>query len=226
MWGAFLLFFVPVGGGIPLGVIKARDAGVAPLLTAGVYLLSDVVLALTNEPMVQLFRWLGRHVPALGTLGAAFSRVTGAVGLKEDGPRGPLGLILLSFTVSMTTSRAAAAAAGHGFLPGWTLAIIGDMLYFAVLMASTLWLSGVFGDDRITIGAVLLGTWVIPLLLRRVRGKGTRRVASPRTAALSPSPATASVAPALSLEPVRAPRPAVRTHGGTAPHRPRSKRRH
>jgi hypothetical protein len=38
------------------------------------------------------------------------------------------------------TGRAAAKAAGHGFLPGWAIAITGDMIYFVVLMASTLWL--------------------------------------------------------------------------------------
>ena len=36
--GAFLLFLVPVGGGIPLGVLMARDGGVTPLITALLYL--------------------------------------------------------------------------------------------------------------------------------------------------------------------------------------------
>jgi hypothetical protein len=74
------------------------------------------------------------------------------------------------------TGRAAAAAAGHGFLPGWAIAITGDMLYFAVLMASTLWLQGVLGDERLTIGAVLFVMLVLPSLVRRfTEGASPRR---------------------------------------------------
>src|SRR5437762_457233 len=83
-----------------------------------------------------------------------------------------------------TTGRAAAAAAGHGFFSGWALAITGDMGYFALLMGSTLWLSTIFGDDRFTIGAVLVGTWVLPLLIRRLR----RRMANKAEPVLEFSP--------------------------------------
>ena len=53
--GIFLLFCVPVGGGIPLGVLMARDAGLPPALTLSLYFVSDLVLALTTEPS-----WHGR----------------------------------------------------------------------------------------------------------------------------------------------------------------------
>ena len=95
--------------------------------------------------------------------------------------RGPLGLILFSFSISPTSGRAAAAAAGHGFLSGWTLAIIGDMLFFGVLMATTLWVTSVFGDSRQLIGAVAIGAWVLPLLIRRLRAARRARLrVSPR----------------------------------------------
>ena len=71
----------------------------------------------------------------------------------------------MSLTLDPTAGRAAAAAAGHGFVPGWTLAIIGDMIYFVLLMASTLWVSSVVGDDRVTLGAVYLA-------LDRLEGQG------------------------------------------------------
>jgi hypothetical protein len=167
--GVFLMFLMPVGGGIPLGVLMARDAGVSPLLTAGLYFVSDVVLAFTAEPMVALLRWLSRHVPFLARVGQRLGSLTGTAGLRDEGMRGPLGLVLVSFSISPTTGRAAAAAAGHGFISGWTLAILGDMAYFGLLMASTLWVSSVFGDDRLTIGLVLVATWVIPLMIRRAR---------------------------------------------------------
>ncbi|HEV7663369.1 MAG TPA: hypothetical protein VGQ62_07525 [Chloroflexota bacterium] len=208
VFGIFLLFCLPVGGGIPLGVIMARDAGLSPLLTAGLYLASDVVLAVTTEPMLALLRWLSKRVAFLARLGHVFGRLTGTVGLQEGGVRGPLGLILLAFSVSPTTGRAAAAAAGHGFFSGWTLAILGDMAYFGVLMATTLWVSSMFGDDRLTIGAVLIGTWVLPLLIRRLRGK---RPTPPGTSASARStrlPA-AMAATALTPLPPASPMPAA-----------------
>ena len=167
--GAFLLFLVPVGGGIPLGVLMARDGGVSPLVTALLYLASDVVIALFAEPWLAFLRWVGRRVAFLGRVGERLSRLSGGAGLKDGGARGPLGLVLVSFTTSPTMGRAATSAAGHGFLTGWALAITGDMLYFALLMASTLWISGVLGDERVTVGAVLVITWVLPTVLRRVR---------------------------------------------------------
>ena len=82
---------------------------------------------------------------------------------------GPLALVLVSFGVDPMTGRAAAAAAGHGFLPGWTIAITGDMFYFALLMISTLWLGAALGDDRLTIGVMLFVMLVLPAILRRWR---------------------------------------------------------
>jgi hypothetical protein len=165
-WGAFLLFLIPIGGGIPSGVLIGRDAGVSPIVLALLYLVSDVFLAVTHEPVLIFFRYLGRIVPVLGQRMTALMAQSG---LRDSGPRGPLGLILLSFTVDPITGRATAAAAGHGFIPGWTFAIVGDMFYFGVLMASTIWLSDVLGDERRTVGAVLLGMWLMPMLIRRWR---------------------------------------------------------
>jgi hypothetical protein len=49
------------------------------------------------------------------------------------------------------------------------LAIIGDMAYFALLMASTLWLSNVLGNDRLTIVIAIATAWILPLVLQRMR---------------------------------------------------------
>jgi hypothetical protein len=166
--GAFLLFCVPIGGGIPAGVLMARAAGVPPPGTAVLYLLSDVVLAFTFEPVLLLLARLGRWVPVLGRMGAAVQALATRTAGAHAGARGPLGLVLVSFGVDPMTGRAAAAAAGHGFVRGWAIAIAGDMLYFVVLMASTLWLQGMFGDERITIAAVLVVMLVLPSLIRRV----------------------------------------------------------
>jgi hypothetical protein len=183
--GAFMLFLVPVGGGIPLGVLIARDGGVSPLITALLYLASDVVIAFFAEPWLALRRWVGRRVPFVGRVGALFQRFSSGAGLRDSGARGPLGLVLVSFTTSPTMGRAATSAAGHGFLTGWALAITGDMLYFALLMASTLWISGILGDDRLTVGIVIVTGWVLPAVIRRVR----------RSRVVTPEPAMAEMAP-------------------------------
>jgi hypothetical protein len=209
-WGVFLVFVTQIGAGIPLGVLMGRNAGISPVMMAGLYMASDVVLALTMEPILALLRWLGRRVEILGRLGNRLSRFSGAAGLQGGGVRGPLGLILFSFSVSPTAGRAASEAAGHGFVSGWTLAIIGDMAYFGLVMASTLWVSSVFGDDRLTIGAVLLATWLVPMLIRRARRSAPP--AAPPTPPWRVAPAVAT--PAVgSADAPRLPRKTV-THNG------------
>jgi hypothetical protein len=180
--GVFLLFTIfPGGAGIPFGIIMARDAGMLPIVTLALYALSDVVGAVMAEPYVLLLRWLGRKVSWIGAIGRNFTRLTGAAGLAGSGKRGPLGIVLVSFTVSMATARATAAAAGHGPVVGWALAILGDLGYFLVLMASTLWLSAVLGDERMTIGIVLGAMWVLPMLIRKWRERNMPIPAPART---------------------------------------------
>jgi hypothetical protein len=69
------------------------------------------------------------------------------------------------------TGRAATIFAGHGFLTGWALAIAGDMLYFMVLMVSTLWLNQLLGDGTWTIVIITVAMLVVPALIRRWRRK-------------------------------------------------------
>ncbi len=180
VFGVFLIFVLPTVVGIPLGVIMGRDAGLSPLVMASLYFASDLVLAVTAEPMLAGLRWVSRRVWLLNRLGARLARLTETTGLQEGGVRGPLGLILVSFTVNPLAGRAAAAAAGHGFFSGWALAIIGDMIYFALIMASTLWISSVFGNDRLAIGVVLIVAFLAPILLRRLR-RGSTKAGAPQT---------------------------------------------
>jgi hypothetical protein len=172
--GAFLLFLIPIGGGIPLGVIMGTDAGVSPPMLALMYFVSDIFMAVTHEPFFWLLAWLANIFPALGKVRDFFAKASGAAGLKDEGGHGPLGLVLFSFTVDPVSARGAAAAAGHGFLAGWAFSIAGDMLYFGVLMAATLWLRDLFGDERSTIGVTLLTVWGISWFIRR-RQKQARR---------------------------------------------------
>jgi hypothetical protein len=158
----------------------ARDAGLSPLVTAGLYLVSDLVLAVTAEPFLLLLAAFRRRNAVLGRAGAILERLANTAGLQEGRARGPLGVILISFSIMPIVGRMASEAAGYGFITGWTLAIIGDMAYFGLIMASTLWISSVFGNDRLTIGAVLLASWGLPLLLRRFRRRSSGPAQRPR----------------------------------------------
>ena len=52
------LFLLPVGGGIPAGVLLAQSKGLAWPITTGLYLVSDVVLPLPlNRSFGFLPRW-------------------------------------------------------------------------------------------------------------------------------------------------------------------------
>ena len=188
--GVLLIFLVgPLGTGIPLGIIMGHDLGLSPVATAGIYLVRDVITAFIVEPELALFRWLSRRNAFLGRVGVFLSRLTQKAGLNDDGPRGPLGLVIFSFIVDPVSARAAASAAGHGFIAGWTLAIIGDMAYFGVLLASTLWLTSIFGDDRLSIGLILVAMWLVPVLLKRFRR------ATPAATAPAPAPVSAPIGP-------------------------------
>ena len=118
-WGGVLtLFLIPVGGGIPAGVLLARARGIGWPAMELLYFISDVLIAFGVDPM---------------------------------------------------TGRTAAHAAGHGFLSGWTLAITGDMMYFTVIMVSTLWLNSVLGDGTKTMVIILIAMFAVPELIKRWR---------------------------------------------------------
>ena len=164
------LFLLPVGGGIPAGVLLARDNGLAWPVTAGLYLVSDVALALAFEPILRLLAALGRVIPLMARLGAALKRVSarGVTHLSGTGA-GPLALIMISFGVDPMTGRASALAAGHGFLAGWAFAIAGDLLYFAVIALTTLRLNSYFHDPNTTMLIVLGAMFIVPMLVRYFR---------------------------------------------------------
>jgi hypothetical protein len=88
-------------------------------------------------------------------------------------------LIMVSFGVDPMTGRAAAVAAGHGFVTGWTLAIIGDMIYFTLMMASILYLNNLLGDGTWATVIILVVTTAVPFLIRRIReGRRTEKMKS------------------------------------------------
>jgi hypothetical protein len=166
------LFLLPVGGGIPAGVLLASSKGLAWPITTGLYLVSDVVLAIAFEPILRLLAAVVGKVPFLARLCATLRAVTAhSVSHISGTTAGPLALVMVAFGVDPMTGRATALAAGHGFLAGWAIAIAGDMLYFVVIALTTLRLNSYFKDPNTAILVVLGAMFFMPVLARYFRSK-------------------------------------------------------
>lgn len=133
------LFIIPVGGGIPAGVLLAQAKGVAWPVTTSIYLVSDILLACAFEPILRLIALVCSRVHFLTKLSTAIKAASARTVEQFHGTgAGPIAMIMIAFGVDPMTGRATAMAAGHGFIAGWAFAIIGDMLYFGVIAISTL----------------------------------------------------------------------------------------
>ena len=170
-WDVFLLFLIPVGGGIPAGVLLAQKQSIFWPGMMALYFLSDLVLACVFDPLMLIFIAASKRSVALARLAQAFRESTRKTVPLYGTRMGPLALILISFGVDPMTGRVATAAAGHGFFSGWMLAIIGDMGYFSLIMISTLWLNNLLGDGTATTVIIMLAMFVVPHLIRRLRAK-------------------------------------------------------
>ena len=165
-----MLFLLPVGGGIPAGVLLARAKGLAWPMTAGLYFVSDLLLALAFEPILRILVAWGGRVPFLARLSLAMkAAMARSVAHLSGTGAGPFALVMIAFGVDPMTGRATALAAGHGFLAGWALAIAGDMLYYAVIALTTLRLNAYFRNPNTTILVVLGVMMVMPFLVRSFR---------------------------------------------------------
>ena len=170
MLPVLMLFLIPVGGGIPAGVLLARTNGLAWPVAAGLYFVSDVILAFAFEPILRLLVMLGTKIPLLARMSAAMKVVMDRTAAHYGGVgAGPFTLIMIAFGVDPMTGRAAAMAAGHGFVAGWAIAIAGDMLYYGVIAFSTLRLNAYFKDPNTTMFIVLGAMIVVPVLARRLK---------------------------------------------------------
>lgn len=169
MLGVLSLFLIPIGGGIPAGVLLARSRGLVWWLTAFLYFVSDVILACVFEPMMHGFIKLGRKSPGLARFTEAMSLSMRNTALKYGVSPGPFTLIMIAFGVDPMTGRTAAHMAGHGFVSGWAIAITGDMMYYGVIAYTTLKVNSWLGDPNVTTVIILLGMFLAPPLIRRVR---------------------------------------------------------
>lgn len=174
-WQVLTLFLVPVGGGIPAGVILADQLQLGWATTAFLYLISDVILALVFEPAMLLFLSLSSRSPRMMAFRTHLARSMAQVTRVPSFHLSPFRLILLTFGTDPMTGRSIAKAAGHGFLSGWLLTIIGDMIFFSVVMISTLYLNSVLGNGVAAAVIVTLLILAMPSLLRKLRGQSVNQ---------------------------------------------------
>ena len=171
LWDVLVIFLIPFGGGIPGGVMLAQSRGIAWPMMMLLYFISDVILACAFEPVMHLFIRLGKRVQFLARV-SAIMKLTIQKTIEHYGnSSGIFALIMIAFGVDPMTGRAVAVAAGHGFLVGWMIAIAGDMIYFTLLMISTIWLKGILGDGTWTMLIIFAFMMVIPNLFRRLQNK-------------------------------------------------------
>lgn len=167
-WDVFMLFAIPIGGGIPAGVLLAQSKGIGWLAMMVLYFLSDVALAFVFEPCMLIFARLAKRFQFLGQFMSNLREATNRT-IAGYGPKpGPFLLVLIAFGVDPMTGRAAALAQGHSFLAGWAIAIMGDMIFFSVVMVSTIWLNGVLGDGTWTAIIIMVLMLGLPPLVRRL----------------------------------------------------------
>ncbi len=164
-----MLFLIPIGGGIPGGILLAKTRGIAWPVMMFLYFCSDVVLACVFEPIMLAFIRLTKDIKKMEPLRQAFRlSIQKSIALYGN-KTGPLALIVVALGVDPMTGRAAARSAGHGFVTGWLIAITGDMLYFSILMVSTLWLNGILGNGTLTMFIILALMIAVPWGIRKIR---------------------------------------------------------
>lgn len=161
----FLLFIIPFGGGIPAGVILANNRGLPWLTMAGLYFLSDILLAICFDPIMHKVRKSQAFARINPQLKTEYIKNMERFGFRPN----VFSLIVFAFGSDPMTGRIATFIVGHGFLTGWAITIAGDMIFFAVVAVSTLSLNSLLGDGTlaaIIVMVVLLGG---PALYRRWR---------------------------------------------------------
>ena len=164
------LFFAPVGPGVPAGVLLARHLPLTPAATFGLYALSDAIAAIVCHPLFTLLRrhgrrvkpihWLGRRIFSLAMIGV---RAPGEAGVAPALSR----IATVGFGVDVYTAGMLATGLPVPRFRGWVAAITGDLLWFAVLLGTSLVAASIADDDRFIALVMIVAMIVIPRLARR-----------------------------------------------------------
>jgi len=167
-----LLFFAPVGPGIPAGVLLARHIPLNPAATFALYAFSDVSAAMICHPLFVFLRHHGRRVRPIRALGKRMLALA-TLGVRAPAHPGDALAPVLSriatvgFGVDVYTAGFLATGLGVPRIPGWASAIAGDLVWFALLLATSMAAASVADDDRVIALAMVVAMLVIPRIARR-----------------------------------------------------------
>lgn len=162
-------FCIPFGSGIPAGVILADTYKLGWVVTSILYFISDILLACVFEPLMLLFIRYTKDSEFTKRFIEQYKMTLERLGFHAGLSPSWYSLVVLSFGVDPMTGRAVAHAAGYGFISGWAFAICGDMIFFALIMISTLWLNSLLGDGTIAALIVMAAMFAIPPLIRKLK---------------------------------------------------------
>jgi hypothetical protein len=165
------LFFAPVGPGVPAGVLLARHLPLTPAATFGLYALSDGIAAIVCHPLFALLRrhgrnvkpirrWLGQRILSLAMVGVRASEQAGVAPALSR-------IATVGFGVDVYTAGMLATGLPVPRFRGWAAAITGDLLWFAVLLGTSLAAGRIADDDRYIALVMIVAMIVIPRLARR-----------------------------------------------------------
>lgn len=163
-----LLFIVPFGGGIPAGVVLGHERGVPWFELMLLYFISDCLLAICFDPVMHTVRKSKAFARINPKIKTDYIKNMERFGFKPN----PFSLIVFTFGSDPMSGRVATFIAGHGFWTGWTLAIIGDMFFFTIVMASTIWLNNLLGNGTVAAVIVMIILLGVPALWRRMKSRG------------------------------------------------------
>jgi hypothetical protein len=173
----FALFFAPVGPGIPAGVLLARHAGINPLMTLGLYALTDLIGAFICHPWYVFLKRLAARVPVLRAIGnklLKFALIGARPPRVEDLQQGGKGALPALFRIGtigfgLDVYHAGMVVAGLPIprVAGWLAAIAGDLVWFSVLLVTSLLTATVTQDDRINAVVMVVVMIALPPLAKR-----------------------------------------------------------
>jgi hypothetical protein len=170
-WKVLAIYLIPFGGGIPSGVLLAKEKNIGWPIMMMLYFISDLILAVIFEPLLRLFIKYAKRSPKYDQIRMVVQMTIQRMIDFYGSDNGVFALIMIAFGADPMSGRAIAMAAGHGVLAGWAIAIAGDMLYFLLLMVSTLWLNSILGDGKTTVIVILVLMVIIPHFMRQIRKK-------------------------------------------------------
>ncbi|MSQ43948.1 MAG: hypothetical protein EXR45_07040 [Chloroflexi bacterium] len=178
----FVLFWSPwmAAIGIPAGLILARHAGINPLVTLGLYALTDIMAAMITHPLYAVIKRFGGRVAVLRTIGRWYVRLA-MIGARppriDDVRNGPIwpalfriGVVAFGFDIYHGGMVIAGLPVPR--LLGWAAALAGDLIWFGVLFATSSAAAAVTDNDKtvgiITVVAMIaipkIAEWIFPAL--------------------------------------------------------------